>query len=70
MTGSRMNHAPSHLREQFQEWLDSSETDRLPEIDIRPVAPLLDAWQIAQMCCLRITAISWRSERAALCPSR
>ena len=43
MTGSTTNHAPSHLREQFQEWLDSYEPDRLPEIDIRPAAPMLDA---------------------------
>jgi hypothetical protein len=43
MTGSISNHAPSHLREQFQEWLDSYEPNRLHEIDIRPVAPLLDA---------------------------
>ena len=43
MTRSPLNHAPSHLREQFQEWLDSYEPDRLHEIDIRPVASLLDA---------------------------
>jgi hypothetical protein len=36
-------HAPSDLREQFQEWLDSYEPDRLREIDIRPVSALLDA---------------------------
>jgi hypothetical protein len=36
-------HAPTHLREEFQEWLDSYETDRLHEIDIRPVAGLLEA---------------------------
>jgi hypothetical protein len=36
-------HAPSHLREQFQEWLDSYESDRLKELDIRPVASMLDA---------------------------
>ena len=42
MTGSTMNHAPSHLREQFQEWLDSYEPNRLQQIDIRPVASLLD----------------------------
>ena len=37
------NHAPSHLREQFQEWLDSYQPDRLSEVDLEPVAPLLDA---------------------------
>ena len=36
-------HAPSDLREQFQEWLDSYEPDRLQEIDIRPVSALLDS---------------------------
>jgi len=36
-------HAPSHLREQFQEWLDSYQPDQIQDIDIRPVAPLLDA---------------------------
>lgn len=35
-------HAPSHLREEFQQWLDSHEPDRLQEIDIRPVASLLE----------------------------
>jgi len=40
---SQTTHAPSHLREQFQEWLDAFEPSRLHEIDIRPVASLLDA---------------------------
>ncbi|MHB0958249.1 MAG: hypothetical protein ACYC0X_12285 [Pirellulaceae bacterium] len=35
-------HAPSDLREQFLEWLNSYEPDRLQEIDIRPVSALLD----------------------------
>jgi hypothetical protein len=43
MSRSTLNHAPSHLREQFQEWLDSYEPNRLHEIDIRPVASLLVA---------------------------
>ena len=43
MTESTLTHAPSHLREQFQEWLDSHEPDRLREINAAPVAPLLDA---------------------------
>jgi len=42
-TNSQTTHAPSHLREQFQEWLDSYEPNRLHEIDIQPVASLLDA---------------------------
>lgn len=37
------NHAPSRLRETFQEWLDSYEPDRLSEMDIQPVVALLDA---------------------------
>jgi hypothetical protein len=40
---ANQSHAPSHLREQFQEWLGSYEPDRLQEIDIPPVASLLDA---------------------------
>lgn len=36
-------HAPSHLREEFQQWLDSYEPNRLQEMDIRPVASVLDA---------------------------
>ena len=36
-------HVPSHLREQFQDWLDSYEPNRPHEIDIQPVASLLDA---------------------------
>lgn len=43
MNKDSFTHAPSHLREQFQEWLDSYEPDRLREIDIRPVSALLDA---------------------------
>jgi hypothetical protein len=42
-TNSQTTHAPSHLREQFQEWLDAFEPSRLHEIDIQPVASLLDA---------------------------
>ncbi len=42
-TNPEETHAPNHLREQFQEWLDSYEPDRLREIDIRPTAALLDA---------------------------
>lgn len=42
-TDLEKTHAPSHLREQFKEWLDSYEPDRLQEIDIRPVSTLLDA---------------------------
>lgn len=42
-TSSQTTHAPSHLREQFQEWLDLYEPNRLQEIDLRPVASLLDA---------------------------
>lgn len=42
-TNCERTHAPSHLREQFQEWLDSYEPNRLKELDIRPVASLLDA---------------------------
>jgi hypothetical protein len=41
--GSELNNAASHLREPFQAWLGSYEPDRLHEIDIRPVASLLDA---------------------------
>lgn len=41
-TGHTCPHAPSHLREEFQQWLDSYEPKRLQEIDIRPVASLLD----------------------------
>lgn len=36
-------HDPSDLREQFQEWLDFHEPNRLKEIDIRSVASMLDA---------------------------
>jgi hypothetical protein len=36
-------HAPSDLREQFQEWLDSYEPNRLQEIDILAVSALLDS---------------------------
>lgn len=43
MTELTSQHAPSHLREQFQEWLDSYEPNRLSEIDIQPVAAVLDA---------------------------
>ena len=42
-TNSQTTHAPSHLREQFQEWLDAFEPNRLHGIDIQPVASLLDA---------------------------
>jgi hypothetical protein len=42
-TSLETTHASSHLREQFKEWLDSYEPDRLREIDIRPVSSLLDA---------------------------
>ena len=41
-TQNELTQAASDLREQFQEWLDSYEPDRLKEIDIRPVASLLD----------------------------
>jgi len=34
-TNSQTTHAPSHLREQFQEWLDAFEPSRLHEIDVR-----------------------------------
>lgn len=43
MNKESFTHAASHLREQFQEWLDSYEPDRLREIDIQPVLALLDA---------------------------
>lgn len=43
MNKDSFTHAPSHLREQFQEWLDSYEPDRLCDIDIQPVSALLDA---------------------------
>lgn len=43
MNKESFTHAASHLREQFQEWLDSYEPDRLQEIDIQPVSVLLDA---------------------------
>lgn len=43
MNKDSFTHAPSRLREQFQEWLDSYEPDWLREIDIRPVSALLDA---------------------------
>lgn len=42
-TNSQTTHAPSHLRERFQDWLDSYEPNRLHEIDVQPVASLLDA---------------------------
>jgi len=42
-TNCVQTHAPSHLREEFQEWLDSYEPNRLKELDIGPVASLLDA---------------------------
>jgi hypothetical protein len=42
-TNRKKTHVPSDLREQFQEWLDSYEPDRLQEIDVRPVAAVLDA---------------------------
>lgn len=42
-TTNSQTHAPSHLREQFQDWLDSYEPNRLSEIDIQPVEALLDA---------------------------
>jgi len=37
------NHAPSHLREEFQEWLGSYQPNRLQEMDIGPVGKLLEA---------------------------
>ena len=42
MTESTVNHAPSHLREQFLQWLDSYEPNRLHEIDIQSVVSVLD----------------------------
>jgi hypothetical protein len=42
-TESKYRKTPSHLREQFQQWLDTYEPDRIQEIDIRPVASLLKA---------------------------
>jgi hypothetical protein len=36
-------HAPSHTREEFQEWLDSYELDRLADIDPGSKPSLLDA---------------------------
>ncbi len=36
-------HAPSYLREDFQEWLDSFEPDGLQKMSINPVAELLEA---------------------------
>lgn len=42
-TDREQTHAPSHLREQFQEWLDSYEPNRLGEIEIESVSALLDA---------------------------
>lgn len=42
-TNSQQTHAPSHLREDFQEWLDSYEPNRLNGIDTQPVASLLGA---------------------------
>ena len=47
-TSLEATHAPSHLREQFQQWLDSYEPNRLHEMDIRPVESLLDA--LANCC--------------------
>lgn len=38
-----LTHAPSHLRAEFQDLLDSYEPDRLKELDIQPVTTLLDA---------------------------
>ena len=42
-TNATQNHAPSHVREDFLQWLNSYEPDRLKEFDISPVESLLDA---------------------------
>jgi hypothetical protein len=42
-SNSDSTHAPSQLREDFQQWLDSYEPDRLRDIDTQPVLSMLDS---------------------------
>ena len=66
MARSELKHRPSHLRVEFQDWLDSYEPNRLHEIDVRPVASLLDALADEGRSCVLLGSPAERELAAAI----